>query len=82
MVLHVCLHVLQALFAAVHSHVLASCSMMGDCPHIAAQKITDKCFAKCVTRPGPKLDDSEKRCMAMCMDRYLDSMAIVSQAVC
>jgi hypothetical protein len=24
------------------------------------QKVTDKCFAKCVTRPGAKLDDSEK----------------------
>jgi len=44
------------------------------------QKITDKCFHKCVTKPGPKLDDSEKVCMAKCMDRYLDSMAIVSQA--
>uniref|UniRef100_A0A7S3TKN1 Mitochondrial import inner membrane translocase subunit n=1 Tax=Strombidinopsis acuminata TaxID=141414 RepID=A0A7S3TKN1_9SPIT len=43
------------------------------------QVITTKCFAKCVTRPGPKLDDSEKICTAKCMDRYLDAMAIVSQ---
>uniref|UniRef100_A0A3B4XAK1 Mitochondrial import inner membrane translocase subunit n=1 Tax=Seriola lalandi dorsalis TaxID=1841481 RepID=A0A3B4XAK1_SERLL len=43
------------------------------------QVITSKCFTKCVTRPGPKLDDSEKICTAKCMDRYLDAMAIVSQ---
>jgi len=48
------------------------------CPH--AQKITDKCFERCVTRPGAKLDDSEKLCTAKCMDRYLDSMTLVSQA--
>lgn len=44
------------------------------------QKVTDKCFTKCVNRPGAKLDSSEMQCTAMCMDRYLDSMAIVSQA--
>jgi import inner membrane translocase subunit TIM13 len=43
------------------------------------QKITDKCFLKCVTKPGAKLDDSEKVCLAKCMDRYLDAMALVSQ---
>jgi import inner membrane translocase subunit TIM13 len=44
------------------------------------QKITDKCFQRCVSRPGGKLDDSEKLCTAKCMDRYLDAMALVSQA--
>ena len=44
------------------------------------QKITDKCFVRCVARPGAKLDDSEKMCTAKCMDRYLDAMALVSQA--
>ena len=43
------------------------------------QKITDKCFVRCVSRPGAKLDDSEKLCTAKCMDRYLDAMALVSQ---
>ena len=42
--------------------------------------INNKCFNKCVTRPGPKLDDSEKVCLAKCMDRYLDTMALVSQS--
>lgn len=48
-------------------------------PSSAPQKVTDKCYSKCVTRPGPKLDESEKVCLAKCMDRYLDAMALVSQ---
>ena len=55
-------------------------SALTNCVRPCSQKITDKCFTKCVTRPGARLDDSEKRCTAMCMDRYLDAMALVSQA--
>ena len=55
-------------------------SALTNCVCPCSQKITDKCFTKCVTRPGARLDDSEKRCTAMCMDRYLDAMALVSQA--
>ena len=44
------------------------------------QKITDKCFTRCVIKPGARLDDTEKMCTAKCMDRYLDAMALVSQA--
>merc|ERR1712032_74361 len=43
------------------------------------QKITEKCFQKCILKPGAKLDDSEEVCMAKCMDRYLDAMALVTQ---
>ena len=43
------------------------------------QKITDKCFNRCVLKPNTRLDDSEKMCTAKCMDRYLDAMALVSQ---
>ena len=45
-----------------------------------SQKITDKCFTRCVYKPSTRLDDSEKMCTAKCMDRYLDAMALVSQA--
>ena len=45
-----------------------------------SQKITDKCFNRCVLKPNTRLDDSEKMCTAKCMDRYLDAMALVSQA--
>ena len=37
-------------------------------------------MAEVAARPGAKLDDTEKMCTAKCMDRYLDAMALVSQA--
>lgn len=32
-------------------------------------KMTEKCFKKCISRPGTELDSSEQKCVAMCMDR-------------
>jgi len=43
------------------------------------QKISDKCFLKCVTKPGTSLDNSEQKCVAMCMDRYMDAWNLVSR---
>ncbi|KAI3654475.1 hypothetical protein MP228_000529 [Amoeboaphelidium protococcarum] len=42
--------------------------------------MNDKCFKKCVTKPGTKLDSSEQTCLAKCMDRYMDAWNIVSKA--
>lgn len=34
-------------------------------------KMTEKCFKKCINKPGSDgLDSSEQKCVAMCMDRY------------
>jgi len=44
------------------------------------QKMSDKCFRKCVPKPGSTLDSSEQKCVAMCMDRYMDTWNIVSRA--
>ncbi|KAF4525394.1 hypothetical protein B566_EDAN014179 [Ephemera danica] len=43
-------------------------------------KMTEKCFRKCVTRPGTSLDSSEQKCVAMCMDRYMESYNLVSRS--
>ena len=48
----------------------------GGLTHAAWQGITSKCFTKCVTRPGPKLDDSEKICTAKCMDRRVSPVGV------
>ena len=33
-------------------------------------KMSEKCFKKCVGKPGSDgLDNSEQKCIAMCMDR-------------
>lgn len=75
--------------------------------------MTEKCFKKCVTKPGTSLDSSEQvhdfngvkpnlqnfrtrkcwhaanmyiislllqKCVAMCMDRYMDAFNVVSKA--
>ncbi|EDO33527.1 predicted protein [Nematostella vectensis] len=43
------------------------------------QKISDKCFKKCIFKPGASLDNSEQKCIALCMDRYMDSWNTVSR---
>lgn len=44
------------------------------------QKMTEKCFKKCISKPGTSLDNSEQKCISMCMDRYMDSWNIVSRS--
>ncbi|XP_075719076.1 mitochondrial import inner membrane translocase subunit Tim13 [Rhinoderma darwinii] len=44
------------------------------------QRMTDKCFRKCIQKPGGSLDNSEQKCVAMCMDRYMDAWNTVSRA--
>ncbi|XP_032666453.1 mitochondrial import inner membrane translocase subunit Tim13 [Odontomachus brunneus] len=43
-------------------------------------KMTEKCFKKCIFKPGTSLDSTEQKCLAMCMDRYMDSFNLVSRA--
>ncbi|XP_012285694.1 mitochondrial import inner membrane translocase subunit Tim13-B [Orussus abietinus] len=43
-------------------------------------KMTEKCFKKCILKPGTSLDNSEQKCVAMCMDRYMDAFNLVSKA--
>ncbi|CAL7935094.1 unnamed protein product [Xylocopa violacea] len=40
-------------------------------------KMSEKCFMKCVIKPGTSLDSSEQKCVAMCMDRYMDAYNLV-----
>lgn len=42
-------------------------------------KMGEKCFVKCIAKPGSSLDSSEQKCLAMCMDRYMDSWNLVSR---
>merc|ERR1712170_190342 len=43
-------------------------------------KVTDKCFKKCITSPGSSMGSSDQKCVAMCMDRYMDAFNLVSRA--
>ena len=47
-------------------------------------KISEKCFTICVapnSSKGNKLSASEQKCLAMCMDRYVDTMSVVGNAM-
>ncbi|XP_046848728.1 mitochondrial import inner membrane translocase subunit Tim13-like [Xenia sp. Carnegie-2017] len=43
------------------------------------QKMSEKCFKKCIYKPGTSLDNSEQKCLAMCMDRYMDTWNLMSR---
>ena len=42
------------------------------------QKVTDKCFKKCITSPGSSLGSSDQKCLSLCMDRSDKSPPILS----
>ncbi|KAN0093079.1 Tim10/DDP family zinc finger domain containing protein [Tylopilus felleus] len=44
-------------------------------------KTSEKCYAKCVPKPGTLLTSSEETCLARCMDRYLEAFNIVSRTL-
>merc|ERR1739844_425446 len=43
-------------------------------------KTTDKCFKKCISSPSSSLSGGDQKCLAMCMDRYMDAFNIVSRS--
>ena len=43
-------------------------------------EMTERCYDKCISKPGSSLDSYEQRCLGNCMDRYLDSWNTVSKA--
>lgn len=47
--------------------------------HSLLQRITEKCYVKCVPKPGSSLDSSEKKCLGLCMDRYMDAQNLVAR---
>ena len=45
------------------------------------QNATKMCYLRCVPSPGAVLSKKEEGCLAMCFDRYLETMQVVSQAL-
>lgn len=45
------------------------------------QAMTDKCFEKCVKKPGTSLTTAEQNCIAKAMDRYMEVMTVVFNSV-
>ncbi|CAK4755807.1 hypothetical protein LEN26_007127 [Aphanomyces euteiches] len=45
------------------------------------QAVQEKCFNKCVTRPQERLDSKQQQCLSLCIERYIDTMKVVSSAM-
>ncbi len=43
--------------------------------------IRDKCFEKCIQKPGTSLSSGESSCIAKCSDRYMDATKVIAQTV-
>ncbi|KAI0688218.1 Tim10/DDP family zinc finger-domain-containing protein [Cytidiella melzeri] len=42
-------------------------------------KANEKCFQKCVTKPGSSLSSAEETCLSRCLERYLEAFDTVSK---
>ncbi|XP_030379661.1 mitochondrial import inner membrane translocase subunit Tim13-like [Scaptodrosophila lebanonensis] len=42
-------------------------------------KMTQKCFQKCINHPAESLAGYEQKCIAMCVDRYMESYRLVAR---
>ncbi|KAH7102780.1 Tim10/DDP family zinc finger-domain-containing protein [Auriculariales sp. MPI-PUGE-AT-0066] len=40
-------------------------------------KISEKCYSRCIPKPGDKIGYSEEGCLARCMDRYMEAFNVV-----
>lgn len=45
------------------------------------QTLSEKCFEKCVKKPGTSLTTAEQHCIAKAMDRYIDVMTLVFHTI-
>jgi len=44
------------------------------------EKINEKCFEKCIPKPGGGLSSGESACLTTCMQKYMQAWNVVSQA--
>ncbi|KAG1735785.1 Tim10/DDP family zinc finger-domain-containing protein [Suillus lakei] len=42
-------------------------------------KTNEKCFAKCIAKPGTSLSSSEETCLSRCLERYLETFNMISK---
>jgi import inner membrane translocase subunit TIM13 len=44
-------------------------------------KITERCFSRCAAKTGNYLEYKEQTCLSNCVDRYMETMTVVNQAL-
>ena len=45
------------------------------------EQMRDKCFEKCITRPGHSMSSGETSCVQRCFDRYEDATKAVAKGL-
>ncbi|KAM0747774.1 hypothetical protein T439DRAFT_328436 [Meredithblackwellia eburnea MCA 4105] len=43
-------------------------------------KMNEKCFIKCVPKPGQALENKEQQCLGQCTERFLEAFNVVSKS--
>ena len=51
------------------------------CLPLHLQTVRDKCFTKCIPKPGSSISSSESTCVNRCVERYIEATGIISKAV-
>ena len=51
------------------------------CLPLDLQTVRDKCFNKCIPKPGSSISSSESTCVNRCVERYIEATGIISKAV-
>ncbi|XVF53215.1 hypothetical protein PTKIN_Ptkin05aG0082200 [Pterospermum kingtungense] len=45
------------------------------------ETVQEKCFVRCITKPGSSLSGSESSCISRCVDRYIEATSIVGRTI-
>lgn len=45
------------------------------------EQVTSKCFAVCVSSPAKSLSSRESACLDKCLDRFVEAMNLVTEAL-
>ncbi|KAL8279648.1 hypothetical protein RQP46_007961 [Phenoliferia psychrophenolica] len=43
-------------------------------------KMNEKCFEKCIPKPGPSLTSSDETCIVRCTERFLEAFNLISKS--
>lgn len=64
-----------------HRHAQVRAEVQQQALQELTQNLQEKCFDKCLARPSGKLDSKQQNCLALCINRYIDTMKVVSEAM-
>jgi import inner membrane translocase subunit TIM13 len=58
-----------------------SARLATDLVSILARGTEETCFARCIPKPGLRMDAKEERCVRQCMERFVEAWTVTMQTV-